>query len=77
MYSVAGTWGTIEDRLGKYLLPFAELFGGDKLCFDYASGDRPRIVVWFHEQWELGNPHTETVAADFDEFLGLLSEEHT
>jgi len=77
MFSVEGTWGRIEDRLGKYLIPIAELFGGDKLCFNCGGKGRPTIVVWFHDQSEPGRPHIEHVAKDFDVFLSMLSAAHT
>lgn len=77
-----GEWGdyhievmrcNIEDRLNEYLLPFAVLFAGDMLCFDYSSGSRPVVVVWMHEESsEKGAPITESVASNFDEFLSLL-----
>lgn len=74
-YRVANTWGLLEERLGTHLVPFADLFAGDFLCFDYARAGRPRVVVWIHEVSGPGEPHTELVARDFDAFLGLLSDE--
>jgi|SRR6516225_1060956 hypothetical protein len=73
-YSVEATWSMIDDRLGKYLMPFAELFAGDYLCFDFTKGGRPEIVVWFHELSQPNRPHTEFVSKNFDEFLNLLSD---
>jgi hypothetical protein len=77
-----GKWGVyhvevmrclIEDRLNEYLLPFAVLFGGDMLCFDYTQGERPAVVVWMHEESaDAGAPVTEPVAPDFAQFLRLL-----
>lgn len=63
----------IEDRLNEYLLPFAVLFAGDMLCFDYREGSRPAVVVWLHEESAADcTPVTKPVAANFDEFLSLL-----
>src|SRR5262245_18257324 len=41
-YSVEGTWSLLSDRMGKHLMPFAELYFGDMLCFDYEPEGRPR-----------------------------------
>jgi SMI1-KNR4 cell-wall len=73
-YSVECTWSNINEHLGKHLMPFAELFAGDMLCFDYTKGGRPEIVVWFHELSEPGQPHTEFVSKNFDEFLDMLDD---
>ena len=73
-YNVEVTWGLIEDRLNEYLIPFAALFAGDFLCFDYENGGRPRIVVWLHEESRQDAPVTKFVAANFDEFLTKLYE---
>lgn len=77
VHSVEGTWGRIEDRLGKYLIPIAELFGGDKLCLNCERSDRPTIVVWFHDRSEPGRPCIEVAAESFDEFLKMLSKANT
>jgi hypothetical protein len=69
-YNVSGTWGLMEDRMGRFLIPFAELFGGDMLCFDYRSSP-PQVVVWDHERSSQGNPHTDFVTQSFTQFLGL------
>jgi len=69
-YNVSGTWGLIEDRLGELHVPFAELFGGDMLCFDFRAIP-PQIVVWDHERSTEGNPYTESVAESFAAFLKL------
>ena len=73
-YGVAATWSLIEDRLGPNLMPFAELFAGDVLCFDHEHPGRPRVVVWFHEESMEDEPYTEFVADNFDEFLTTLYE---
>jgi hypothetical protein len=64
----------ILDRLNDYLVPFAELFAGNFLCFDYEGGGRPKVVVWRHEDSRDESPYTEFVAANFDEFLTKLRE---
>lgn len=72
-YSVPNTWGLISDRMGMYLMPFAELFGGDMLCFDYQKDGRPQVVVWYHDRSRPGqDPYTEPVASNFDDFIELL-----
>lgn len=73
-YNVGVTWGMILDRLNDYLIPFALLFAGNFLCFDYEGGGRPRVVVWRHEDSRDESPYTELVAANFDEFLTKLRE---
>jgi len=73
-YNVGVTWTLIEDRLNDYLVPFAALFGGDFLCFDYQTGGRPSVVVWLHADSSKDEPVTEFVAPNFDEFLTKLYE---
>jgi hypothetical protein len=73
-YNVEVTWGMICDRLNDYLIPFALLFAGNFLCFDYEGGGRPKVVVWRHEDSREDSPATEFVAANFDEFLTKLRE---
>lgn len=70
--NVKVAWSQAIDRLGEFLIPFAELFSGDMLCFDYTHPGKPRIVVWFHEMSDEDAPYTELVADSFDEFLLLL-----
>jgi len=68
-------WSDTSDRLGGYLMPFAELAFGDMACFDYRQPGRPAVVVWFHEESEPDEePKTEFVAENFDEFLKLLAK---
>lgn len=62
----------IEDRLHDRLVPFAALYPGDYLCFDYAGPGRPRVVLWDHEKSRPGQPHTEPVADSFTAFLQML-----
>jgi hypothetical protein len=73
-YNVNVVWTQIEARLNDYLVPFAALFGGDYLCFDYEHGGRPSIVVWLHEESREDRPVTKYVAPDFDTFLNHLYE---
>ena len=72
-------WSQIEDRLNEYLVPFAAVFGGDFLCFDFEGEDEepldvPKIVVWNHDLSEEDEPVTDFVADDFETFLTMLSE---
>lgn len=71
-FKVFTVWSQIDDRLGPYLLPFAELFGGDILCFDYTNGFPPSVVVWLHDQSEPDTPVTDFVAETFNSLLELL-----
>jgi hypothetical protein len=34
-YNVDVSWSAVSDRMGQHLMPFAELFAGDLLCFDH------------------------------------------
>jgi len=74
-YNVGVVWSQIGDRLNDYLIPFAALFAGDFLCFDYEDRETPRIVWWNHERSDELRPHTEFVADDFNAFLGILYSE--
>mgnify|MGYP002624264043 CR=1 FL=1 len=61
--------------MGEFLMPFADLFAGDMLCFDFSKPGRPKIVVWLHEKSPPDEPpETEFVAENFDEFLAMLYE---
>lgn len=73
MYDVGVVWSQIEDRLNEYLIPFAVLFAGDFLCFDYKeSPDNPKVVLWNHDLSGERKPHTEFVANDLNAFLQML-----
>ena len=72
VYNVNVVWSNIEDRLGFHLVPFAELSGGDKLCFDISDPINHRIVCWFHELSDGDLPYTEIVGDSFADFLELL-----
>jgi hypothetical protein len=74
-YSVPCIWSMIDDRLGMNLMPFAILFAGDMLCFDFSDIGKPKVVVWFHELSYENHPYTEFVSSSFDEFLQCLSDE--
>lgn len=65
----------IEDRLSEFMVPFAALFAGDYLCFDFETSDPPKIVVWDHERSRPGVPVTIPLADDFASFLSLLYED--
>ena len=68
-------WTWIEDRLNDYLLPFAAVYPGDYLCFDYENSDPPKVVLWIHDQSEENEPATEPVAGSFAQFLGMLTDD--
>ncbi|WP_105122548.1 SMI1/KNR4 family protein [Streptococcus suis] len=61
------------DLVGIEVLPIAEIFGGDYLCFDFRTDTtKPSICLWFHELSGEFAPHTEKVADSFSEFLEML-----
>lgn len=61
------------DKIGNDIIPFAQLFAGDLVCFDFRKDpDHPDISVWDHELSEEWAPHMEKVASSFEEFLGML-----
>jgi hypothetical protein len=65
-------WSSIEDRLGLSLIPFAELRGGDFLCFDIQDVSHQTVVCWFHELSREDRPYKEQVADSFEDFLAML-----
>lgn len=72
-YDVGVVWTQVEDRLGEGVVPFASLFAGDLLCFDFRKNhERPSVVVWDHEQSDTGDPVTRTAAESFEGFVRLL-----
>jgi len=74
-YSVPATWSLLSDRMGMYLIPFAELYAGDMLCFDFERSGPPRVVAWFHERSHSDcEPYTEPVAENFHALLGMLTD---
>lgn len=73
-YSVQCTWSDINDRLTPRMMPFAELFAGDYLCFEFDGLQRPKVIVWFHERSTEESPYTEVVADTFEQFLELLTD---
>jgi hypothetical protein len=62
----------IEDRLNENLVPFCLIFPGDYLCFDYAAGEPPKVVLWIHDRSEENKPATVPVADNFEQFLSML-----
>jgi SMI1-KNR4 cell-wall len=73
MYDVGVVWSQIEDRLNEYLVPFAVLFAGDFLCFDYEEHpNNPKVVLWNHDLSDERKPHTEFVANNLNAFLQML-----
>jgi hypothetical protein len=65
-------WSSIEDRLDEFLMPFAAVFGGDFLCFDFTEFDDAPVVLWVHDRMSEGKPHTVPVAKNFRAFVGML-----
>lgn len=61
------------DQIGCTLIPFATLFSGDFLCFDYRKNKEfPIVVLWDHNKSEEFAPHTEPVANSFLELISNL-----
>lgn len=72
-YDVGVVWTQVEDRLGEGLVPFASLFAGDLLCFDFRKErEHPAVVVWDHEKSDVGRPITRHVANSFGDFVRML-----
>jgi len=73
-YNVGAVWSQIVDRLMGQV-PFAAIFPGDFLCFDYNQGEPPLPVVWWnHDKSREDKPDLTPVAASFAEFLKLLRD---
>jgi hypothetical protein len=68
-------WSQIEDRLNDYLIPFAAVYPGDFLCFDYENNDPPKIVLWDHNRSLEDKPVTYPVTDNFKQFLALLTDD--
>jgi SMI1-KNR4 cell-wall len=73
-FDIGVVWSQIEERLNDHLLPFAVVFSGDFLCFDYEDSEIPKIVLWDHDLSDTDEPVTTLVSDDFEEFLSLLTE---
>ncbi|MDQ3802174.1 MAG: SMI1/KNR4 family protein [Acidobacteriota bacterium] len=72
-YDVAVVWSQISDRLNEYLIPFAIVYAGDFLCFDYeGGGEQAKIVLWNHDYSREMKPYTIPVADNFRQFLSML-----
>ena len=76
IYDVGAVWSMLKGRLDAALVPFAVLFPGDFLCFDY-SATPPAVVWWKHEAPAGASaPPTVPVAPSFLAFLGMLRRDH-
>lgn len=74
-YNAESIWSLTSDRMGMFLIPFAELFAGDYLCFDHSEAGKPRVAVWYHERSKPEcNPVTDPVDDSFEEFLTKLHQ---
>lgn len=73
--------GDLDERLGRFLVPFAGvdthghncrlMADFDALCFDFAESD-PRVVVWIRDDsWDY-QPKVIPVAPNFKAFLPML-----
>lgn len=67
-------WSNIEDRLTDELVPFAMIYPGDYLCFDYSSAP-PKVVLWIHDRSAENAPALAPVADNFGRFLSMLIDE--
>jgi len=74
-FDLGVVWSDVADRMEDRLVPFASLFAGDYLCFDYQSSKaNPKVVVWDHELSRVGRVTQHAVADSFEEFLSLLTD---
>jgi SMI1-KNR4 cell-wall len=74
-FDIGVVWSQIEDRLNEYLIPFAAVFPGDFVCFDYEDNDEPKVVLWDHNRSQEYDPVTKPVADSFEEFLSMLTDD--
>jgi len=72
-FDIGVVWSQIEDRLNEFLMPFAVVFAGDFLCFDFEESDDPTVVLWYHDRSGEGEPFTVKVADNFKQFLQMLT----
>jgi SMI1/KNR4 family protein SUKH-1 len=76
IYDVGAVWAMLKGRLQPTLVPFAVLFPGDFLCFDYAAPGPPAVVWWKHEAPAGAGPAAPVpVAPDFPGLLAMLQTE--
>lgn len=71
-------WTQIDDRLSEFQMPFAAVYPGDFLCFDFEPSDdddKPVVVLWIHDQSYEGHPVTVPVADTFEQFLKMLTDD--
>jgi len=73
MYDIEVTWSQIEDRLTAELIPFAALFAGDFLCFDF-SVKPPAVMLWNHDYSSEDSPDLTPVARSFEAFCAMLHD---
>lgn len=75
----------LEDRLvtesteyGVEIVPFALLFAGDFVCFDYRGGqdnENPPVCIFYHEMSVEDKPCALKIANSFTEFLNMLKKD--
>ena len=68
VWSSLSTW--TEHLLPHAVIPFGQDGAGNCICFDYRLGPDPSVALWYHEL--SGTEGLVTVAATFDNFVGLL-----
>lgn len=64
-----------DDLYGVEIVPFAALFAGDFVCFDYRDGqdnENPPVCIFYHEESYDMNPYVLRLADNFSEFLEML-----
>lgn len=62
------------EQIGCKLVPFAAVFSGDFLCFDYReSTTSPSIVLWDHNISDEFTPCTTFVASSFHSLIAALA----
>lgn len=79
-YDIGYVLTMIEDRLlddddlyGYNVIPIAVLFAGDFLCLDFReSEEKPKTIVWSHEESDELEPVFYHVANSFAEFMEIM-----
>jgi hypothetical protein len=74
-FDIGVVWTQIGDRLSEFQMPFAAVYPGDFLCFDFEPADEPTIVLWVHDLSYEDHPVTTPVADTFEQFLGMLTDD--
>jgi hypothetical protein len=77
-FDIGVIWTQIGDRLSEFQMPFAAVYPGDFLCFDFEPAEddeKPTVVLWIHDESYEDHPVTLPVADTFEQFLGMLTDD--